>query len=149
MILIDLNLMPLSKLIVKLLATGLATGLGKRNAYIATLAWRFWRMVWQQEVEKIVMMTNLVEGKKTKCEKYWPDQHQSKLYGDIEVVCKVEKLYADFIWRQFTLSKFTSWPDKDIPDNVTSVKEFRLRVNALPCTFDGPVVVHCRFAIKL
>ncbi|XP_052762196.1 receptor-type tyrosine-protein phosphatase C-like [Mya arenaria] len=104
---------------------------------------QFWRMVWQQEVEKIVMMTNLVEGKKTKCEKYWPDQHQSKLYGDIEVVCKVEKLYADFIWRQFTLSKFTSWPHKDIPDNVTSVKEFRLRVNALPCTFDGPVVVHC------
>ncbi|WAR17428.1 PTPRS-like protein [Mya arenaria] len=144
-------------------------GLRKRNAYIATLGpmakqlgdfGQFWRMVWQQEVEKIVMMTNLVEGKKTKCEKYWPDQHQSKLYGDIEVVCKVEKLYADFIWRQFTLSKnfeerklhhlqFTSWPHKDIPDNVTSVKEFRLRVNALPCTFDGPVVVHCRFDIKL
>ncbi|XP_052763406.1 uncharacterized protein LOC128205641 isoform X2 [Mya arenaria] len=138
-------------------------GFRERNAYIATLGpmakqlgdfGQFWRMVWQQKVEKIVMVTNLVEGKKTKCEQYWPDQYQSKLYGDIEVVCKIEKNYADFIWRQFTLSKnseerklhhlqFTSWPDKDIPDDVTSVIEFRQRVNALPSTFNGPVVVHC------
>ncbi|XP_052763723.1 receptor-type tyrosine-protein phosphatase S-like [Mya arenaria] len=138
-------------------------GYRKRNAYIATLGpmakqlsdfGQFWQMVWQQEVEKIVMLTNLEEGKKTKCEQYWPDQHQSKLYGATEVVCKVEKQYAYFIWRQFTLSKnseerklhhlqFTSWPDKDIPDDVTSVIEFRQRVNALPSIFDGPVVVHC------
>ncbi|WAR16611.1 PTPRC-like protein, partial [Mya arenaria] len=137
-------------------------GFRKRNAYIATLGptarqlgdfGQFWRMVWQQEVEKIVMVTNLVEGKKTKCEQYWPDQYQSKLYGDIEVVCKVEKPYADLIWRHFTLSKnseerklhhlqFTSWPDKDIPDDVTSLIEFREGVNALPSTFNGPVVVH-------
>ncbi|WAR16353.1 LOW QUALITY PROTEIN: PTPRC-like protein, partial [Mya arenaria] len=133
-------------------------GFRKRNAYIATLGptakqlgdfGQFWRIVWQQEVEKIVMVTDLVEGKKTKCEQYWPDQYQSKLYGDIEVVCKVEKLYADFIWRHITVSKFTSWPDKDIPDDVKSLIEFRQGVNALPSTFDGPVVVHCRFDIKL
>ncbi|XP_052761802.1 receptor-type tyrosine-protein phosphatase T-like [Mya arenaria] len=138
-------------------------GFRKRNAYIATLGptakqlgdfGQFWRIVWQQEVEKIVMVTDLVEGKKTKCEQYWPDQYQSKLYGDIEVVCKVEKLYADFIWRHITVSKnseerklhhlqFTSWPDKDIPDDVKSLIEFRQGVNALPSTFDGPVVVHC------
>ncbi|XP_052763705.1 receptor-type tyrosine-protein phosphatase mu-like isoform X2 [Mya arenaria] len=138
-------------------------GFGKRNAYIATLGpmakqlgefGQFWRMVWQQKVEKIVMLTNLVEGMKTKCEQYWPDYHQRQIYGEIEVVCKVKELYADFIWRQFALSKnseernlhhlqFTSWPDKDIPDDVTSVIEFRQRVNALPSTFDGPVVVHC------
>ncbi|XP_052765389.1 receptor-type tyrosine-protein phosphatase epsilon-like isoform X2 [Mya arenaria] len=141
-------------------------GFRKRNAYIAALGpmakqlgdfGQFWRMIWQQKVEKIVMVTNLVEGEKTKCEQYWPDHCQSKLYGDVEVVCKVEKLYADFIWRQFTFSKrkqnseerilhhlqFTAWPDKDIPDNVTSIIEFRQRVNALQSTLDGPVIVHC------
>ncbi|XP_052805472.1 receptor-type tyrosine-protein phosphatase S-like isoform X2 [Mya arenaria] len=138
-------------------------GFRKRNAYIATLGpmakqlgdyGQFWRMVWQQKVEKIVMMTKLKDEKKTLCEQYWPDQHQSKLYGNIEVVCKVEKLYADFIWRHFTLSRnsedrnlhhlqFTSWPYNGIPDDVTSVIEFRQRVNALPGTFDGPVLVHC------
>ncbi|XP_052761962.1 receptor-type tyrosine-protein phosphatase T-like [Mya arenaria] len=85
-------------------------GFRRRNAYIATLGpmvkqlgdfGQFWQMVWQQKVEKIVMLTNLVEG------------------------------------------TFTSWPDKDIPDDVTSFIEFRQRVNALSNTFDGPVVVHC------
>ncbi|WAR16856.1 PTPRC-like protein [Mya arenaria] len=142
-------------------------GFRKRNAYIAALGpmakqlgdfGQFWRMVWQQKVEKIVMVTNFVEGEKTKCEQYWPDHGQRKLYGDIEVVCKVERLYADFIWRQLTLSKgkhnfeernlhhlqFTAWPDKDIPDDVTSIIELRQKVNALPSTFNGPVIVHCR-----
>ncbi|WAR16698.1 PTPRC-like protein [Mya arenaria] len=142
-------------------------GFRKRNAYIAALGpmakqlgdfGQFWRMVWQRKVEKIVMVTNLVECEKTKCEQYWPDHGQRKLYGDTEVVCKVEKMYADFIWRQLTFSKgkqnskernlhhlqFTAWPDKDTPDNVTSIIEFRHKVNALPTTFDGPVIVHCR-----
>ncbi|XP_052762867.1 receptor-type tyrosine-protein phosphatase kappa-like isoform X2 [Mya arenaria] len=138
-------------------------GFRRRNAYISTLGpmakqlddfGQFWRMVWQQEVEKIVMLTNLVEGESTKCEQYWPHHNQRIPYGDIEVVCKVDKLYADFIWRQFTLSKnseerslhhlqFTSWPAKDVPDNVTSLIELRQRVNALPSTFNGPVIVHC------
>ncbi|WAR30160.1 PTPRS-like protein [Mya arenaria] len=135
-------------------------GFRRRNAYIATLGpmakqlgnfGQFWRMVWQQEVEKIVMVTSLVEGKNIKCEQYWPDRYQSKLYGAIEVVCKVEKLYADFIWRQFTLSKnseerslhhlqFTNWPDKDIPDDVTSIIDIRQRVNALPSSLEGPIL---------
>ncbi|WAR16673.1 PTPRF-like protein, partial [Mya arenaria] len=142
-------------------------GFRKRNAYIAALGpmakqlgdfGQFWRMVWQQKVEKIVMVTNMLECEKTKCEQYWPGHGQRNLYGDIEVVCKVEKLYADFIWRQLTFSKgkqnsedrnlhhlqFTAWPDKDIPENFTSIIEFRQKVNALPSTFDGPVIVHCR-----
>ncbi|WAR16771.1 TENX-like protein, partial [Mya arenaria] len=42
---------------------------------------------------------------KTKCEQYWPDFYQRKMFGDIKVVCNDEKLYADFIWRHFTLYK--------------------------------------------
>ncbi|WAR17410.1 PTPRS-like protein [Mya arenaria] len=119
---------------------------------------QFWSMVWQQKVEKIVMMTNLVEGEKTNCEQYWPDSGEKKVYGDIEVVCRVEKVYADFIWRQFTFSQdeqnseernlhhfqFTAWSNKDTPDDVTSIIEFRQKVNALSTTFDGSVIVHCR-----
>ncbi|XP_052762197.1 receptor-type tyrosine-protein phosphatase S-like [Mya arenaria] len=141
-------------------------GFRKRNAYIAALGpmakqlgdfGQFWSMVWQQKVEKIVMMTNLVEGEKTNCEQYWPDSGEKKVYGDIEVVCRVEKVYADFIWRQFTFSQdeqnseernlhhfqFTAWSNKDTPDDVTSIIEFRQKVNALSTTFDGSVIVHC------
>ncbi|WAR16790.1 PTPRC-like protein, partial [Mya arenaria] len=45
--------------------------------------------------------------------------------------------------------QFTSWPAKDVPDNVTSLIELRQRVNALPSTFNGPVIVHCRLDVKL
>ncbi|XP_052762195.1 receptor-type tyrosine-protein phosphatase kappa-like [Mya arenaria] len=141
-------------------------GFRKRNAYIAALGpmakqlgdfGQFWRMIWQQKVEKIVMITNLVEGEKTNCEQYWPDSGEKKVYDDIKVVCRVEKVYADFIWRQFTFSQdeqnseernlhhfqFTAWSNKDTPDDVTSIIEFRQKVNALSTTIDGPVIVHC------
>ncbi|WAR16853.1 PTPRF-like protein [Mya arenaria] len=60
-------------------------GFRKRKAYIAALGpmakqlgdfGQFWRMVWQQKVERIAMVTNLVEDEKTKCEQYWPDHGQ-------------------------------------------------------------------------
>ena len=33
----------------------------------------FWRMVWEQQVEVIAMVTRDVEDNKVKCHKYWPD----------------------------------------------------------------------------
>ena len=31
----------------------------------------FWRMVWEQEINVIVMLTKVLENAKTKCYKYW------------------------------------------------------------------------------
>ncbi|WAR16840.1 PTPRU-like protein [Mya arenaria] len=127
-------------------------GFRRRNAYISTLGpmakqlgdfSQFWGMVWQQEVEKIVMLTNLVEGEEAKCELYWPYHYQRKIYGDIEVMCN------NYEVRSLHHLQFTSWPAKDVPDNVTSLIELRQRVNALPSTFNGPVIVHCRLDDKL
>lgn len=33
----------------------------------------FWRMVWEQKVDTIAMLTLDMEGQKVKCHRYWPD----------------------------------------------------------------------------
>ncbi|WAR09487.1 PTPRB-like protein, partial [Mya arenaria] len=46
----------------------------------------FWRMVWEQNVMMIVMLTQCKEGNKVKCEMYWPDTVQEpKQYGNVVV----------------------------------------------------------------
>jgi protein tyrosine phosphatase len=32
----------------------------------------FWRMIWQEDCQVIVMVTGLTEGGKEKCARYWP-----------------------------------------------------------------------------
>ncbi|XP_052762039.1 receptor-type tyrosine-protein phosphatase kappa-like [Mya arenaria] len=114
----------------------------------------FWQMIWQEKVEKIVMLTNLVEDGKDKCEQYWPHPGTSKDYGIYYISCLNEDEYVDYIRREFTISKgretrelhhlhFTCWPDKGVPEEVTGIVEFRLRVQNIPSQFDGPVLVHC------
>ncbi|KAG8199340.1 hypothetical protein JTE90_011806 [Oedothorax gibbosus] len=115
----------------------------------------FWSMVWQEKVSKMVMITNLEENGKTKCEKYWPEDVNT--YGTIEVSYKGSENYADFIIRTFTLSKdeqirdlkhfhFNSWPDHGVPLNTTPFLNFlkKVQVNANP---DEPIIVHCSAGI--
>ncbi|WAR17014.1 PTPRM-like protein [Mya arenaria] len=114
----------------------------------------FWQMIWQEKGEKIVMLTNLVEKGKDKCEQYWPDLGTSKVYGKVHVSSQSEDEYAEFTRREYTISKgsetrqlhhfhFTRWPDNGVPDDVIGIIEFRQRVLNIPGQFDGPVLVHC------
>ncbi|WAR28039.1 PTPRT-like protein [Mya arenaria] len=143
-------------------------GYNKRHAYIAALGPMskqlgdfspFWQMIWQEKVEKIVMLTNLVEDGKDKCEQYWPHPGTSQDYGVYFVSCLIEDEYADYTRKEFTISKgretrelhhlhFTCWPDKGVPEDVTGIVEFRQRVLTIPGQFDGPVLVHCSCQMK-
>ncbi|XP_052763758.1 receptor-type tyrosine-protein phosphatase kappa-like [Mya arenaria] len=138
-------------------------GYKKPKQYIATLGPMsqqlddfslFWKMIWQQRVEKIVMVTNLIEHGTPKCEQYWPNPGVSKMYGEIKVESRSEDEYAEFTRRALTMTMgteertlhhlhFTCWPDKAIPDDVTAMIEFRQRVQSTPSTLNGPTVVHC------
>lgn len=53
----------------------------------------FWRMVWEQGCELMVMLTNLEEVGRNKCAKYWPDQGES-VYGSITVSLADEKAFS-------------------------------------------------------
>ncbi|XP_038066632.1 receptor-type tyrosine-protein phosphatase epsilon-like [Patiria miniata] len=120
----------------------------------------FWRMVWQERVEKIVMLANLVEHGRVKCEKYWPDGGITN-YGDLAVTNVDEIPYHDCVQRTFHVSKsiepegeyreltqfhYTSWPDMKPPESSSLLKFIR-RVKASTTSQPGTMIVHCSAGI--
>ena len=58
----------------------------------------FWRMIWQEHTHTIVMVTNLKEDKKVKCQQYWPDS-DSHRYGPFLVTNTEQQVFADYTIR--------------------------------------------------
>ncbi|XP_053386115.1 receptor-type tyrosine-protein phosphatase kappa-like isoform X2 [Mercenaria mercenaria] len=118
----------------------------------------FWEMVWQEHTNKIVMLTNLDESKKMKCEQYWPDQGRHMTYGDFTVTCAAEKVFSDFVVRDFIVKQhseawkvkqyhYTAWSDKSVPHTVASLVEFRDKVEQGERPIQGRMIVHCSAGI--
>ena len=54
----------------------------------------FWQMVIEEEVEVIVMVTQLVEGRRVKANQYWPDKDNCKM--DLKAKARVELLDTSY-----------------------------------------------------
>ncbi|XP_071163535.1 receptor-type tyrosine-protein phosphatase alpha-like isoform X9 [Mytilus edulis] len=119
----------------------------------------FWRMIWQYDCGKIVMLTNVFELGKQKCKQYWPDpETKTKKYGSIEIVLIDEDVYSDFTIRTLKIVKenhsktvkqfhFTAWPDKDVPKYASSIVHFRHKVFSSKVSPKGPIIIHCSAGI--
>ncbi|XP_056000204.1 tyrosine-protein phosphatase non-receptor type 7-like [Ostrea edulis] len=138
-------------------------GFNKERAYIAaqgpfnpkTLE-DFWTMIWQNDVTRIVMLTNLYEGDRMKCLKYWPDTDLD--IGQYTIRLDNVDVYDHYVLRYMVVHcqeeekkviqfHFTTWPDNYIPDDLTSLFYFRNLVGNGLTTSDGPIVVHCSAGI--
>ncbi|XP_045061413.1 protein tyrosine phosphatase receptor type Fa isoform X12 [Coregonus clupeaformis] len=136
-------------------------GYRKQNAYIATQGplpetlSDFWRMVWEQRTNTIVMMTRLEEKSRVKCDQYWPSRG-TETYGMIQVTMLDTVELATYSVRTFALYKngssekreirqfqFMAWPDHGVPEYPTPTLAFLRRVKACNPTDAGPMVVHC------
>eukprot|EP00040_Diaphanoeca_grandis_P018506 m.97323 g.97323 ORF g.97323 m.97323 type:complete len:759 (+) comp26966_c1_seq2:238-2514(+) len=121
----------------------------------------FWRMIINEKVQNVVMVTNLFEKGRKKCEKYFPVQHgQKQSFGEITIVNTTRVQMKGFIFNhldvtwpggQTTIKHwwFNTWPDHDVPRDddgqvytesllnlVDAVKKSETDPNA-------PVLVHC------
>ncbi|KAL5486451.1 hypothetical protein EMCRGX_G018928 [Ephydatia muelleri] len=113
-----------------------------------------WRLVWQEGVSTIVMVTNIKEDGKVKCQQYWAESGHQK-YGPFSVAITEQKDFADYVIRVFevTLSgsaarkvtqfHFTGWPDHGVPEYATSLLAFHRKVKSQHDGSKGPILVHC------
>uniref|UniRef100_A0AAX7U5H2 Receptor-type tyrosine-protein phosphatase epsilon n=1 Tax=Astatotilapia calliptera TaxID=8154 RepID=A0AAX7U5H2_ASTCA len=118
----------------------------------------FWRMIWEQKVSTVVMLTNLKERKEDKCYQYWPDQG-CWTYGNVRVAVDDFTVLVDYTIRKFcvqyqasdaaktprlvTQLHFTSWPDFGVPFSPIGMLKFLKKVKSVNPDFAGPIVVHC------
>ncbi|XP_033338390.2 protein tyrosine phosphatase 69D isoform X1 [Megalopta genalis] len=116
----------------------------------------YWRMIWEQHLELILMLTNLEEYSKTKCAKYWPDKGETKNFGDITVEHIRERAYSDYVVRELKMTRlgerdartivqyhFLVWKDFTAPEHPHAVLRFIKRVNEAYSLEKGPILVHC------
>jgi len=124
----------------------------------------FWRMVWEQDVSVIVMLTKIQENGQTKADKYWPSDI-GEVFTFPFVSVTLINVYrsdqsADIDIRVFSLKTseenerivvqlhFLGWPDFGVPEDSEGIRQLVNLTNfyrkyGKSLNLDGPIVVHC------
>jgi len=150
-----------------------------KQAYIATQAPKpdtivdFWRMCWEQNVQIIVMLTNLEESGKVKAHQYWPKMGY-KQYGEYGVTLQSQQDCEGFVIRTFEILQgfggglkpvdvdkrfiyqyhYQIWPDMGVPEDATSLLQMMDEINDINSNtqdeetkMNSPLLVHCSAGI--
>ncbi len=63
----------------------------------------FWHLVWQEKPPTIVMVTNIIERGKVKCEQYWSDSGAMR-FGPLQIAITDQQMFADYTVRVLQVS---------------------------------------------
>ncbi|XP_076800964.1 uncharacterized protein LOC143445615 [Clavelina lepadiformis] len=114
----------------------------------------FWRMIVEQRCSVIAMLTRLEENYMVRCEKYWPDLEEEKIYGKFAVKTKSETSFGGYVFRKLTVQRLNSqdvveinhfqyldWPEHGVPSTTSSL--FRFHQAVMSKQSSASVLVHC------
>ena len=145
-------------------------GLGDRCAYIATQGPQentvddFWRMVVQSRTRLILMLCQLVENDRPKCELYWPCKGETCTIdaARLTVTLAEEAVSPDnpyCIHRRFNLVisgdapeaytidhlQYSDWPDYGRPEHLDALLHFMVEMDRVLQAHGSiaPIIVHC------
>ena len=131
----------------------------QQNLFIATQGPKdntiedFWTMVWELKSKVIVMLCNLIENEKSKCENYWEAKMEK-----FKVEVKKENTHKMYFEREIQLINlsnkeertvyqihYTQWPDKGVPESkdLPIFSEINELVDKLNNDTKEPIIVHC------
>jgi len=120
----------------------------------------FWRMVWEYNIQLIVMLTKTFENGRMKCHRYWPESAQSETFTDFEItsIQEEEDEPTATTIRKFKIVnvknkeereilhyQYHGWPDHGVPTNTTEIRELLKRMEKI--SVSTPVAVHCSAGI--
>uniref|UniRef100_F1L0F8 Tyrosine-protein phosphatase 10D n=1 Tax=Ascaris suum TaxID=6253 RepID=F1L0F8_ASCSU len=116
----------------------------------------FWRMIWQENIDLILMLCRVTEDGKSKCAQYWPNTIGGiKTFYGITIKNETIRNKDPDIWgtdllvsyggeqRRITHYQWITWPDKFVPQQL--VVPFILL--SLARSRKQPTVIHCSAGI--
>ena len=115
----------------------------------------FWRMIVENEIVNIVMVSKFFEDGRRKCEQYFPTSGKNHLeFSPFNITLREEVNSADYSIRIMLLSDgkrnieikhfhFTAWPDHDVPILFNGILNFVHEVHQGLNSTKAPILVHC------
>lgn len=140
-------------------------GYKRKKEYIATQGpkpescFDFWTMILQCKCDKIIMLTQLTEGDKIKCHKYYPELNETLNFENISIKNIKDTCQDVYQRRELLIIKsnsatnrqykktvvqyhFKKWPDHNCPENTVDLIKF-INIIKHEKRSTAPIVVHC------
>ncbi|XP_024148449.1 tyrosine-protein phosphatase non-receptor type 22 [Oryzias melastigma] len=136
-------------------------GVSESRAYIATqgplphTVVDFLRMIWEFNVQIIVMACREFEMGKKKCEIYWPQTlGETFTCEPFTVFCDSEENKGDYLTRTLRMTyldcsrtlkqlHYYNWPDHGVPDTIPPILDMLYEMRSFQPHDDIPICIHC------